>query len=591
MYCHKIYDTHAEGIREPSMNTRNLILFTGICFLLGSVFAAYAENGELSTTELLEKVDSSTQHSSPVRRIKRNHNKYKNKRKYDKRSRYRSIDGSNNNLLNPHMNEVDTALIRIANADYGDDISALAGANRPSPREISNTVLAQKKSVYNYKLASDMLWQWGQFLDHDIDLSEGIEPPEPAPIPIPAGDEFFDPNNTGSITMAFNRSIYDLSTGINSPRQQLNELTGWIDASNVYGSDEERAIALRTMDGTGRLKMSRKKLLPFNKYGLSNAGGDSDTLFLAGDVRANEQVGLTAIHTLFVREHNRLAKKIRRSNRYLNGEDVYQRTRKIIAAEIQIITYNEFLPILLGPDALSRYRGYKPWVDATIANEFSTAAFRLGHSLLSPQLLRLNKKGKEIKYGHLALRDAFFSPHRIINEGGIEPLLRGLASQPCQDLDELIIDDVRNFLFGQLGNGGFDLASLNIQRGRDHGLSSYNATRVALGLSSITSFADITSDPVKQTKLSNTYATVDDVDLWVGALSEDKVPNALVGETFYTILKDQFERLRDGDRFWHERQHYGKDKKYLRSITLAKIIRRNTKIGKDIQRNVFLTKI
>ena len=153
--------------------------------------------------------------------------------------------------------------------------------------------------------------------------------------------------------------------------------------------------------------------------------------------------------------------------------------------------------------------------NATIANEFSTAAYRLGHSLLSPQLLRLNKKGKEIKHGHLALRDAFFSPNRIINEGGIEPLLRGLVSQPCQDLDELIIDDVRNFLFGQPGQGGFDVASLNIQRGLDHGLSSYNATRVALGLPAVVNFDEITSDPIKRAKLSSIYASVDDIDLWI----------------------------------------------------------------------------
>ncbi len=571
------------------MTTRKMVLFTGaVTFLLCSAFTATAHNEKSSGSELLKKADSETQQTSPVRRIKRNH--YKNKYKSHRGSRYRTIDGSNNNLLNTKMNEAETSLFRMANADYGDGISAMAGANRPSPRDVSNAVHAQNELTLTYKLASDMLWQWGQFLDHDVDLSDGVHPPEPVPMPIPAGDIFFDPNNTGQMTMAFNRTIYDINTGINTPREQLNEITGWIDASNVYGSDEERATALRTMDGTGRLKTSKHKLLPFNKDGFSNAGGDSDTLFLAGDVRANEQVGLTAMHTLFVREHNRLAKKIRRKNRYLSGEEIYQRARKLVAAEMQIITYNEFLPVLLGPKALSRYKGYKPSVDSTIANEFSTAAYRLGHSLLSPKLLRLNKRGKEIQYGHLALRDAFFSPSRIIDEGGIEPLLRGLVSQPCQDLDELIIDDVRNFLFGQPGQGGFDLASLNIQRGRDHGLSSYNATRVALGLPAVGSFADITSDSAKQAKLSSVYATVDDIDLWTGGLSEDKVPNALVGETFHAILKDQFERLRDGDRFWYQKQRYGRDKRYIRNITLAKIIRYNTKIGKEIQRNVFLTK-
>ncbi len=563
-------------------------ILTAVVIILSFSIVSQASNSVFSGEELLKHADfdNDAKKTSPIRRIKRKHNKYKIHSK--KNYYFRTIDGHFNNLLQPNMNAEGTPLTRKANSDYSDGVSAMAGVNRPNPRAISNAVLAQQQATQTYKLASDMLWQWGQFLDHDIDLTDGVEPPEPAPIAIPAGDEFFDPANTGTAQMPFNRSIFDVDTGIDSPRQQLNELTGWIDASNVYGSDEERATALRTMDETGKLKTSKKKLLPFNTEGLSNAGGTSDTLFLAGDVRANEQIGLTAMHTLFVREHNRLAKKIGRANPYLSGDEIYQLARRMVGAQLQVITYNEFLPVLLGENALSPYKGYQPEVDASIANEFSTAAFRLGHSLLSPQILRLNRKGKETKYGHVALRDAFFSPHRIIDEGGIEPLLRGLANQSCQDLDELIIDDVRNFLFGQPGNGGFDLASLNIQRGRDHGLSSYNSTRVAYGLAAVTSFAEITSDPAKQAKLASIYASVDEIDLWVGGLTEDKVTNALVGETFYAIIKDQFERLRDGDRFWYERQFQGRSKKYIENTTLAKIIRRNTRIGKELPKNVFL---
>lgn len=545
-------------------------------------------NKDISGAELLKHADatSNSNHTSPVRRINRNRNKLKNL--LDKNYYFRSADGSDNSLIHAAMNATETQLIRIANADYSDGISAVAGVNRPNPRAISNAVHTQKISTQTYKLASDMLWQWGQFLDHDIDLTDGVEPAEPEPISVPTGDVFFDPNSTGTVKMSFNRSIYDEHTGINTPRQQINEITGWIDASNVYGSDEERALALRTLDGTGQLKTSNKNLLPFNTEGLSNAGGAAATLFLAGDVRANEQVGLTAMHTLFMREHNRLTKQIRRSNRNLNGDEIYQLARRIVGAQIQVITYNEFLPVLLGENALTPYRGYRPEVDATITNEFSTAAFRFGHSLLSPQILRLNNRGKETKHGHLDLRDAFFSPQRITTEGGIAPILRGLANQSCQNLDELIIDDVRNFLFGQPGRGGFDLVSLNIQRGRDHGLSSYNATRVAYGLPAITRFEDITSDPAKQEKLAATYRSVDDLDLWVAGLIEDNVTDALVGETFFAIIKDQFERLRDGDRFWYQKQFRGYSKKYIKKTTLAKIIRRNTRIGRELPNNVFL---
>ncbi len=64
--------------------------------------------------------------------------------------------------------------------------------------------------------------------------------------------------------LPFNRSIYDKNTGTgtDNPRQQLNEITGWIDASNVYRSDQTRAAALRTLDGTSKLKTSKKKSAP-----------------------------------------------------------------------------------------------------------------------------------------------------------------------------------------------------------------------------------------------------------------------------------------------------------------------------------------
>ncbi len=553
-------------------------------------FTLSADHKLLAKKNLLKESEQRMRNpeSSPVRRIERNINKQK--RGKSKKIYFRNIDGSNNNIGKPEMNETDTALTRLTKSDYSDGISAMAGTDRPNPRSISNQVVDQNGSSYTYKLASDFLWQWGQFLDHDIDLTDGADPAEKNPIPIPAGDPIFDPDNTGTAVMRFNRSIYDEESGTDStkPRQQLNEITGWIDASNVYGSDLERANALRTLDGTGQLKTSAKRLLPFNTEGLSNAGGPSEELFLAGDVRANEQVGLTAMHTLFVREHNRLARKLKKEYRHLNGDVIYEHARRIVAAQMQVITYKEFLPVLLGSNALAPYKGYKPEVDASISNEFSTAAYRLGHSLLSPQILRLNKKGKEIRHGHLSLRNAFFAPHRLVEEGNIAPILRGLAKQPCQDLDIFVIDDVRNFLFRVSGDNGFDLASLNIQRGRDHGLPGYNETRKLLGLTPVSGFADISSDEIIQTKLDQAYNHVDYIDLWVGGLAEDKYKDALVGKLFFTILKDQFERLRDGDRFWYENYFYGKELRIIEKTTLAKIIRRNTAVGKEIQDNVFL---
>ncbi len=380
----------------------------------------------------------------------------------------RTIDGENTNIHNPEWGRANTPLLRLMDSDYTDGKKEPSGTNRLSARAISNIVVAQTHLTQNAKHASDFVWQWGQFIDHDIDLTEEAHPTEPHNIQIPTGDTHFDPHNTGTQVMPFTRSAYaDLQ---NTPRQQVNHITALLDASMVYGSDPIRAHALRTNDGTGRLKMSKGRFLPYNIAGLPNAGGPDPSLFLAGDIRANEQIGLTAMHTLFVREHNRLAKIIRHNHRALTGDEIYERARRKVGALIQVITYNEFLPVLLGKHALRPYRGYKPWVNPSIANVFSTAAYRFGHSMLSPQLLRLKKNGRPIRAGHLPLREAFFAPWRITTEQGIAPVLRGLASQRAQNIDPYVIDDVRNFLFGLPGNGGFDLASLNIQRGRDHGL-------------------------------------------------------------------------------------------------------------------------
>lgn len=502
----------------------------------------------------------------------------------------RTIDGTYNNAQNPDWGKADSQLHRQMDPDYQDGIDSPPEYTRPSARYISNIVASQSELRFNKKYVTDMLWQWGQFIDHDLDLTTGAHPQEKYDIHVPEGDPYFDKHSNGSEVIPFERSVYDQATGqdTSNPRQQLNKITSYLDGSMVYGSDYKRAKALRTNDGTGRLKTSKKNLLPYNKKGLDNAGGNGKNLFLAGDIRANEQVGLTAMHTLFVREHNRLAYKIRKQHPYLSRDQIYERARRKVGAYIQVITYNEFLPALLGPKALSPYYGYDGNVDASASNIFSTAAYRFGHSMLSPELHRLKKNGKPIPQGHLALRDAFFNPDLLRYEGGIEPILRGLSKKLAQDVDTYVIDDVRNFLFGTPGLDGLDLVSLNIQRGRDHGLPTYNEACIQMGLDPATKFSDITSDKKVRKRLKKAYNNeIEMVDVWVGGLAEDHVHGALVGPLFFEILKNQFEKFRDGDRFFYKNTYSRQQIRKLEKTTLADIIRRNTKIGREIQDNVF----
>src|SRR5439155_3051736 len=326
--------------------------------------------------------------------------------------------------------------------------------------------------------------------------------------------------------------------------------------------------------GIGDLKVgtvgTNDSMLSFNVIGFPHEPTTLPTFFLAGDVRANENPPLTALQTLFMREHNFWADHFKSIDRTLDDDALYGRARAMVGAEIQKITYSDFLPFLIGKDALTPYTGYNENVDPSIANAFGAAAWRFGHSLLSAtvQLFDANN----LRIGNPRLQTTFFAPTQISNNG-IEPYLRGLARQKSEEIDGLITDGVRNFL--RPGGGGFDLAALNMQRGRDHGLPRFNQVRLDYGLSAYTSFSELTTDTSMQAKLASAYNTVDDIDAWVGILVETHQSNALVGPTLIAIVKEQFQRLRDGDRFWYEA--------YLDPATLSLI--QHTKLSDIILRN------
>lgn len=473
-----------------------------------------------------------------------------------------TINGFGNNPFHQGLGQAKSLFLRTFNQDPSRGIGGTIEATLPSPRAISNAVSKQTERTENHKGLSDMFWLWGQFIDHDINLTpaEG----DAANISVPKGDPAFDPNNTGTGIIPFSHSNSTIDAYGNS--QHTNAITAFIDGSNIYGSDTETANNLRSFTG-GQLKHSEGNLLPV---------GD-DGMFQAGDVRANVQTGLTSMHTLWMREHNRIASELSEQNPSLNDEQLYQAARKQVIAEIQAITFNEYVPELLGDNTISPYHGYNPTVNPQISETFATSAYRFGHSMLSPEILRLDEQGNEIPEGNLSLRDAFFQPQRV-KEAGIDPVLRGFATQVAQSADPMVIDDIRDLLFGQPGSGGLDLAALNIQRGRDHELPSYNDMRQAMGLRRITSF----NDPIFQgdfgTKMASVYNSPDDIDAWVGGLAEKPVGDALLGESMTLILKDQFERLRDGDRFWYQNQYSGATLNELNNLTLSDIIRRNTDI-------------
>lgn len=465
---------------------------------------------------------------------------------------YRTYDGTGNNVANSGWGAAETELLRRLPADYRGDAAfgtTVDDRGRLSGREISNILAVQTGAVNNSRGMTSGAWQWGQFIDHDITLTH-VNAAETSMLMSP-GDPY------GVTMIPFSRSVYDEDTS--GDRQQINSLTSYIDASNVYGADQNRAQALRELSG-GRLKTSAGgQLLPTNDMtgleGLENANNGVETkLFVAGDIRSNEQLGLISIHTLFMREHNRLADELaarHAGDASWDDERLYQSVRRIVGAEIQAITYNEFLPAMLGSYApRSEDYSYDSTINAGIENEFSTAFFRLGHTMLTNEIELCGDGGQSI--GAVDLADAFFTPSKVLDRPEmVEEVLMGLAMQKSQEIDTKLVDGVRNFLFAPQGQMGLDLAALNITRGREHGIADYNTLRVAYGLDAVDSFDDITSDPVLQAQLALAFSDVDNIDPWMGALAEDHLPGASLGPLLTAGLVDQYTRLRDGDRFFY----------------------------------------
>jgi peroxidase len=469
---------------------------------------------------------------------------------------FRPIGGIDNNLDNPALDPTPgSAELQIAPLNYSPGTTnGLIDA--PNARTISNVVSGgqsadgENANTDDPTGASAWLYAFGQFVDHDLDL-ESVGTTDIS-IPVPNGDPNFPDGTAIPLTRAITGATTNTAT---------NTLAGDLDLSQIYGSDAATAASLRNSDGT--LVTSVGDALPI-----------VNGAFVSGDVRVDENPELTVISTMFVREHNYWVGVLAAENPTWTGDQLYNMAKAITTAEYQNIIYTEYLPALLGPNAVDPYTGYDPTVNSQVTQEFSTAAFRVGHSQVSDAQQGIDDNGNVTFMQSLA--DSFGNtPAQVEANDGINSLLRDLSNDNSQAVDVYAVDGLRNLLADSPDQ--MDLIAIDIQRERDLGLGTLNQTREALGLTPYTSFDQLTSDQTVAANLQATYGSIDNVDLFIGGLAENHAPGADVGQTFQTIIADQFDALESGDRFfWLNQDFDPATAQMISQTTLADIIERDT---------------
>ncbi|XP_078206177.1 thyroid peroxidase isoform X2 [Callithrix jacchus] len=552
-------------------------------------------------------------------------------------NKYRLITGACNNRDHPRWGASNTALARWLPPVYEDGFSQPRGWNPgflhngfplPPVREVTRQVIqVSNEVVTDDDHYSDLLIAWGQYIDHDIaftpqstskaafeggaDCQVTCENQNPC-FPIQLREEARPA--AGPACLPFYRSAAACGTGEPGtpflgnlseapPRQQVNGLTSFLDASTVYGGSPGLERQLRNWTSAeGLLRVharhsdSGRAYLPFAPPHAPAAcapepgapGAARGPCFLAGDGRASEVPALTALHTLWLREHNRLAAALKALNAHWSADAVYQEARKVVGALHQIITLRDYVPRILGPEAFRQYvgpyEGYDSTANPTVSNVFSTAAFRFGHATIHPRVRRLDADFQEHPdLPALWLHEAFFSPWTLLRGGGLDPLVRGLLARPAklQLQDQLMNEELTERLFMLSNSSTLDLASINLQRGRDHGLPGYNAWRAFCGLPRLETPTDlhvaIASRSVAA-KILELYKHPDNIDVWLGGLAEDFLPGARTGPLFACLIGKQMKALRDGDWFWWENSHVFTDaqRRELEKHSLSRVICDNT---------------
>ncbi|XP_021945035.1 peroxidase [Folsomia candida] len=551
----------------------------------------------------------------------------------NKTERYRSLNGGCNNFHDPDWGSVGQAYRRLLFPKYDDGISAaktkgVGKSNLPSARFVSHMI-----HIDEYRAdteVSSMTPLWAQFVAHDImytakfprETGKGCckangNNPGCFPIPVPANDAFYS-DKMNITCLDFHRAApYGTSCRF-GPREQLNKQTSFIDASHIYGVTPEISASLRVKDPQklGQMMLDDLDgiyLLPStNETSKCISDRDdmssSESCFRSGDDRVNDLMSVTAMITIWVRHHNRVAETLSGLNKHWDDEKVFQETRRLVIAQIQHITYNEFLPVLLRTELLksghlalsssysnsSYFKGFDVNLNPQISNEF-TAAFKFYVSMMQGLMKKMSphRNDEDFLQFHKMVRN----PSVLKKDGELDRLLMGASSHPVTKVDAFISGQITNHMYQHPNsNYGTDLAALIIQEGRDQGIPPYIEVAKKCGLLiDVQKFSDL-HEIWASSSLNAAiavYESVQDVDLFTGLLSERPEAGSKVGPTLGCIIVDQFSRLRKGDMFWYEgdiRPHHFTPEQLtvIRKTKLSKIICQNSDKIRQLQGHILL---
>eukprot|EP00903_Cladosiphon_okamuranus_P012613 g11801.t1 len=517
----------------------------------------------------------------------------------------RTYNGTGNNVDHPDWGSVGQRQLRsLAEASYADGISEPPGGDRPTARELlSEVFLATPTSG---STASALFVGWGLLVGYDLFLHQDNAS---EPLDIECNDGSKDVwCALGSMTdpIPFDRSDAQIDSEGDRARSPTNYATAYIDLDWIYGRDEEAAAALRTQDG-GHLNLTDDELPHLLSEGT----------WLVADQRPAKLPVTFALMTLLLREHNRCCDEMALEWSPANDEDVYQFCRQWTIAVFQHITENDFAVRLvggsikvLGAAAYDAYHddaadigavaggvdGGRRWLgalenathsrylsqtngtyhvqtDAGVDTVFSTVAIPAFYSALPPTVELLDDNFEIVEEHGVELVTASGDLAGFLTRiGGIEPIIRGAAYARSQAIDVSFAAQVA------ASSSLFNLPVEVIQRGRDHGIPSYNDAREAYGLSRVSSFVQITADTAVQGLLAQAHGNDPDLlDAYTGALAETEENTALfAGPLLRAIFLEQLYRAIVGDRHHHSHTTENEDASLF---TLAGLVLANSGVS------------